>query len=397
MMALLSIVGIGVGHPELWTEKAKQIIESGNRILSTSDSVFIDGISKNARYCSLKELERELAEKIEDHTVVLVRGDCNFYSISQTLFRRFQDRYEIQFFNGISSVQYLSGKIGVAYDDAHICSMHGRDAGIVGKVAYHPKVFALTGGEYKAHLICETLDNHGLGAVRVWVGEKLSYPEERILSGMASDLKKEHFDDLSVMYIENSEAVCPYVPLKDEEFIRGEIPMTKEEVRWLSVQKLEILPGDIVFDIGAGTGSVAIEMARKAFDGWVYGIEQKKEACELIRANQAKHKAYNLTVIEAKAPEGLAELPIPDKVFIGGSAGNFSDILHEIRRKNPLIRMVASAITLQSLEEIRRSYENAGFFKIEIICVNVAKSKKIKNYDMMLAQNPVYIVTGSGE
>lgn len=396
-MTLLSIVGIGVGHPELWTEKAKQVIASGDRILSTSESVLTSEVEFKVRYCTLQELSSELEESSPNHTVVLVRGDCNFYSISQTLYKKFRDRYQIQFFNGISSIQYFSSKIGVAYSDVHIFSMHGREGSIVGKVAYQTKVFALTGGKYKAHDLCRVLEEHGLGSVRVWVGERLSYPDERILQGTAETLGREIFDDLSVMYIENPHASNPFAPLKDEEFLRGEVPMTKEEVRWLSVQKLGIIPEDVVYDIGAGTGSVAIEMARKAFDGWVYGIERHTEACALIRENQNKHGAYNLTVIEAKAPDGLEKLPAPNKVFIGGSAGNFADILHTIKQKNPQVRVVANAITLQSLEEIRNSYKSEGLKNIEVICVNVAKAKKVGNYDMMMAQNPVYIVTGSGE
>ena len=196
------------------------------------------------------------------------------------------------------------------------------------------------------------------------------------------------------MYIENSEFKNPHQPLNDEDFIRGDIPMTKAETRWLSVQKLGIQPNDIVYDIGAGTGSVAVEMARKAFNGFVYAVEMKAEACDLINQNKLRHGAYNLDIIHARAPDGINELPAPDKVFIGGSSGSMAEILEALTAKNPLLKIASNAITLQSISRIIEGYETCGLDDTDIICVNIAKSKKIKDYDMMAAQNPVYIITG---
>ena len=170
--------------------------------------------------------------------------------------------------------------------------------------------------------------------------------------------------------------------------------MTKAETRWLSIQKLGIQPDDIVYDIGAGTGSVAVEMARKAFNGFVYAVEMKSEACDLINQNKLRHGAYNLEIIHARAPEGINELPAPDKVFIGGSSGSMAEILEALTAKSPLLKIASNAITLQSISRIIEGYEKYGLDDMDIICVNIAKSKKIKGYDMMAAQNPVYIITG---
>ena len=384
-MEKLYVVGSGPGDEKLLTEKAKDTIKNAARILNT-------------RSRALPELMVELKNKTDGTTVLLVSGDCGFYSVSKNILRDFSGQYEIELVNGISSIQYFSAKTAIPYDDAVICSMHGKNnvLGIVAKAAYNKKVFALTGGAFKAHDICGILYKSGLSDIKVTVGEKLSYPDERIVEGTADELKEKIFDDLSVMYIENKTFANPHLPLCDEDFIRGDIPMTKAEVRWLSIQKLGILPHETVYDIGAGTGSVAVEMARKAFEGFVYAVEMKEEACSLIEQNKIRHGAYNLEVICAKAPGGMDSLPKPDKAFIGGSSGNMQAILGALTAKNPSVKIVANAITLQSIGQIIEGYEKCGLAATDIVCVNIAKSKKIGGYDMMTAQNPVYIVTGQG-
>jgi precorrin-6Y C5,15-methyltransferase (decarboxylating) len=186
------------------------------------------------------------------------------------------------------------------------------------------------------------------------------------------------------------------MPLRDADFIRGGSPMTKEEIRWLTINKLGIRSGDIVFDIGAGTGSVSIEMARKAYDGFVYAIEEKEDACALVRANADKHGAFNVEIVHGRAPEAFAYLPVPDKAFIGGSSGNIDTILGRLLSLNPAIEIAVNVVTLQSLQQTLAAYEKHCLADTDVVCANIAKSKKMGEYDMMTAQNPVYILTGRG-
>lgn len=381
-MKKLYIIGAGVGAADLLTLRAKQLLDGADRVLSS-------------REMALKDLFGALEHPIDGTTAVLVSGDCCFYSVAKTLIRDFADRYDIETINGISSVQYLSAKISISYDDAKIISLHGRDGSIVPFVAYNKKLFVLTGGNNKAHDICGELCRLGLSRVRVWIGERLSFPDERILSGSAQSLSGEVFADLSLLYIENKLAQNPLLPLKDEDFIRGDVPMTKEEVRHLSLQKLAIAQGDVVYDIGAGTGSVSVEMARRAFEGRAYAVEMKAAACELIEQNRRKHGAYNLEVINAVAPDGLAGLPTPQRAFIGGSSGNMDEILGFLVGLNPAVRVVANAVTMQGLSDALAGFAKHGFADTQIVCLNVAKAQKMGCYDMMMAQNPVYILSGS--
>ena len=381
-MEKLFIIGFGPGDEAWFSDKAKDALKSTKRILNT-------------REISLKALMEEL-KVVTGETAVLVSGDSGFFSVTHTLIKDFSELYEIEVFPGIGSIPYFSAKLKIPYDDAELVSLHGRSENIVPKVVYNKKVFALTGGVNSVREICCTLCRYGLGNVIVHIGERLSYSDERISRGKATDFENEDFDSLSVIYIENHEAANPHTPLHDKDFIRSNIPMTKEEVRWIAIQKLDICSSDVIFDIGAGSGSVSLEMARKAYNGFVYAIESNEDACTLVRENMDKHGIFNIEIVHGKAPDSLEGLPVPDCVFIGGSSGSVGAILVKLLSLNPNIRITATAITLQTLHQITDRFERYGIIETEIICVNIAKSKKVGVYDMMMAQNPVYIISGYG-
>ncbi|MCL2045503.1 MAG: precorrin-6Y C5,15-methyltransferase (decarboxylating) subunit CbiT [Oscillospiraceae bacterium] len=381
-MDKLYIIGMGPGSDDMLTDRGKIILETADRVL-------------NSREISLADLMVSLRDTIKGETALLVSGDSGFYSVTKTILRDFGDIYDIEVIPGIGSIPYFAAKIKTSYDDAVLISLHGTKDNIIPKVAYNNKVFALTGGENTIAAICRKLSSSGLGDVKVSVGERLSFPEERVLISTAAQLEQEEFDSLSVICIENPDAVNPYISLKDSDFTRGDTPMTKEEVRWLSILKLGVAAGDTVFDIGAGTGSVAVEMARKATDGFVFAIEVKEEACDLIRENARKHGAFNLEVIHGEAPEVLANLPAPDKAFIGGSSGNMDGIIEALLKLNPNVKITANAITLQTINEIITCFEKFELVNTDITCVNIAQGRRVGSYDMMMAQNPVYIITGA--
>jgi precorrin-6Y C5,15-methyltransferase (decarboxylating) len=364
------------------------------RFIDAESALCTSGTGLKIQGMPLPKLMTALGTPTPGGTAVLVSGDPGFYSAAKTIIRDFSGLYEIEVQPGVGSIQYFSSKIKIPYDDALLISLHGRNENIVPKAAYNKKVFALTGGENSVRNICRSLCRYGLGDASVSIGEKLSYPDEKIMSGKACDFTETDFDNLTVMYIENPFAADPGSPLRDRDFIRGDIPMTKEEVRWLSINKLSVRPRDIVFDIGAGTGSVSVEMARKAYDGFVYAIEVKEEACDLVRQNAAKHGAFNIEIVLGEAPDALEDLPLPDKAFIGGSLGNMDGIIAKLTGLNSDIEIVATAITLQTLNNVINGFVKHGIDDTDIVCVNVAKSKKAGGLDMMTAQNPVYIVSG---
>ena len=184
--------------------------------------------------------------------------------------------------------------------------------------------------------------------------------------------------------------------MRDEWFIRGEIPMTKSEVRAVSVSKLELCRDNIVYDIGAGTGSVSVEAALKVPEGHVYAFEQKEEGCALIRANAEKAGVKNLTVVPGKAPESLYGCPAPDRVFLGGSSGNMEEILDLVTELNPAVQLVINVIALESLSQAMEWFRKKGW-EPEVVCMQVSRAAKRGPYHMMQAQNPIYVLTAQGQ
>ena len=186
-----------------------------------------------------------------------------------------------------------------------------------------------------------------------------------------------------------------YLGIADEEFIRQDVPMTKQEIRILSLVKAQIAPDAVVYDIGAGTGSISIEAARLAPQGQVYAIERSSEGIGLIRANAANFAVKNVKVIQAEAPEGLADLPEADAILIGGSGGNLQEILTEVTPKLKTSgRLVLNCITVQTLMQcIEFMREHSDTYIYEAIQVQVTRLQQVGTYDMAKANNPIYIVT----
>ncbi|WP_302177216.1 precorrin-6Y C5,15-methyltransferase (decarboxylating) subunit CbiT [Megamonas funiformis] len=183
--------------------------------------------------------------------------------------------------------------------------------------------------------------------------------------------------------------------IADEEFIRDEVPMTKEEIRILTMCKAKIRPDNIIWDIGAGTGSLSIEAALLAPQGEVYAIEKKDLAVDLLHQNIAKFKLEDkVKVIATEAPKGLDELPNCDVVFIGGSGKHMFEILDIIDSKlNEGGRIIVNAVTIQTISEITTYMKQKESYTYEAIQVQVNRLRQIGSYDMFNAQNPVYIVT----
>lgn len=186
-----------------------------------------------------------------------------------------------------------------------------------------------------------------------------------------------------------------FLGIADEEFIRQDVPMTKQEIRILSLVKARIKLDAVVYDIGAGTGSLSVEAARLAPQGEVYAIERTPAGINLIRANAANFGVTNLKAIQVEAPEGLAKLPAADAVLIGGTGSKLVEIMDTITPKlKPEGRIVFNCITIQTLMQCidyMRSHSDEYIY--EAIQVQVTRLQQVGTYDMAKANNPIYIVT----
>lgn len=393
-MQNLYIIGAGMGHISDLTEYAADIIKNAD-IVYGSVRLYeqYKVLNTNISAPKYSEIESVLEKETLKNTVLLVSGDVLFYSIAKKIQEKFNEKYNIKLVPGISSMQYFLSKLNIIDYNVKAVSMHGRNNSCLGPVCYNEYTFMLTGGDKKADNIINELYNAGLDYVYVYAGENLHSDDERIVSGKISDMLDYKFSSLAVLLIHNKEYVNPKINLRDNDFIRGKAPMTKEDIRWLSACYLGIEDNDIVYDVGAGTGSCAIEFAGHAKDGLVYAVEKEDEAFELININKKNLKRHNVISIKGSAPEILINLPAPDKVFIGGSSKTMKEIFKIVYEKNNHVKITVTAITLETIVAATDAFKDYNI-EPDIVCINSAKSKKAGPYHMMMGNNPVYIITG---
>ena len=405
------LAGIGMGSGDVITEEVRRLIEEADcligaeRMLTCAINLRNTEEERTGVCAKYQEYKTEkIISYIQEHkeykqVVILLSGDTGFYSGAKKLKEQLADidKCEITILPGISSLSYLASKVGVSWEDAKILSLHGKDMNFVQTIHRHPKTFLLLGGKNTGRYFYETLSEYGLGDVQVHIGRQMSYEEEKILSGKLCEMKAEDFEGLCAVLIENpSYCKAAGMHLKDEEFIRGKVPMTKSEVRSVSIAELKLTEDAIVYDIGAGTGSVSIEIARAGEQIRVYAIEKNSEGVELIDQNRKKFKTDGVRIIEGLAPQALEELETPTHAFIGGSSGNLREIVQLLQKKNPDVRIVINAISLETVSEVMGLVGEGLLPDAEILQVSAARSKVLGRYHMMMGQNPVYIISAGG-
>ena len=394
------LVGIGMGNPDTLTLAGQKAIAAAGQIVGAARMLAAFPDHPGARKALIRA--EDIAKAVSDFpgdTAVLLSGDVGFYSGAAKLHALLKDAL-VEAIPGISSLSYFCAKLCRSYQDVHVVSVHGREANVVGEIQSHQETFLLTGSNYTAAAVCQALTAAGLGKLQVFVGQRLSYPEERIVRGEAEALVDETFDDLAVMLVDNPAPLswrCGAPSLFDSQLHRGKVPMTKEAVRTLAVARMEVAPEHTVWDVGAGTGSVSCALAMAAFRGQVYAVEREVDAVALIEENRAAFGLSNLHVVLGEAPKALLDLPKPDRVFVGGSGGEMEEIFRAALTKNPAVRICLTAVSLESLTQGLRVFEGLGLQNVDVTQLTAAQAKKLGSYHMMLGQNPVYILSGEGQ
>ena len=397
----ITIVGIGMGTPEGMTVEAVNVVSEADLLVGAKR--MIESVCSEAKDVLEEYSADRIMAYVDEHKeysniVVLVSGDVGFYSAAKNLIEKINDSsYELDVKCGISSMVYMCSRLHTSWQDACPISAHGRDVNVVGAVRRNKKVFSLLNGSKGAEEMCSQLIRYGLDDVTVTIGQDLGCDNEIFITGHPSELKGKVDSELCVALIENQYySTSNPIGIPDEEFIRGDAPMTKSEVRALSVAKLKLCDDSVVYDVGAGTGSVSVEMALVAVNGKVYAVEKEEVSIELIEQNKLKFKVPNLDIRCGFAPEALEHLPAPTHVFIGGSSGNLKEILQCILKKNSKVRIVINSVTLETLAETSDCIRELGLIEEEITNISVSKARKLGKYHLMTAQNPVYIAVCRG-
>lgn len=388
------LAGIGMGDIHTRTLGMEKALREADCLIGAKRMLqSVDAGGKNTYAAVMAEdIARYIRESTDRTFIVLLSGDTGFYSGAKALTETLGDM-ETEVLPGIGSLSYFCARLKRPWQDVRAVSLHGRECDLVGEVRRNSAVFALVGGQNGVRDALRRLEEAGMDGLSVSVGERLGYPEEKITRGKVWELLNMAFDPLSVLLVENQDAESAVVThgLPDEAFERDETPMTKSEVRSISLSKLSLTRNAIVYDIGSGSGSVSVECALQAANGKVYAVEMKEKALALTRRNADKFCLKNLEVTAGTAPEALEDLPAPTHAFIGGSTGNMRGIIGCLLQKNPYVRIVVNTVTLETLTELTEIAKDFDF--CDIAELSVAKPRLLGRYHLMTAQNPVFIFT----
>ena len=396
----ITVIGIGMDGERTLTQATQNACEQAELLIGAKRVT--DALQRFQKpvvnAIAPQEIESAIRTSDAQRIVVAMSGDTGFFSGAKKLLPLIQD-LDPTVLPGISSVSYLAAKLGVPYHDAALLSAHGRAINLIQKVRHSPRAFVLVGGENGAAEQLRMLRENGLGTLSVAVGTDLGSETEAIVRGTAEELKDKTFSPLAILCIENPDANHAVVThgRPDGDFLRTEVPMTKSEVRAVTLSKLMLTKNAICWDVGAGTGSVSIEMAECSEDGTVYAIERNEAACDLIEQNKRRLGVTNVTVVHGTAPDALKDLPAPTHVFIGGSGGNLKEIITAALAKNPRVRIVLNTVTAETFAEATAAIRDLQFKNEEIVELNVSRGRKVGAYHLMTAQNPVFVISCEGD
>lgn len=394
----VTLIGMGSGQPENLTLQGLAALRQADLILGARRllAVLPAGCTENRAAAYRPDEVAELLQTSGAENAVLVySGDTGFYSGASSMMEKLEALgIRARVLPGLSSIQLLAAALGRPWQGWNLVSAHGRTCDPVAECMQGRPTFFLTGGSEDPATLCAQLAAEGFGDVQGVVGQCLGTPEEKLFRGSVKELAAGRFNSLSVLLVEAAEVLPRRAPgLPDEAFERGDVPMTKQEVRAAVLAKLAVRPEDILWDVGAGTGSVSVELALAAPRGRVYAVECRPEGCALIKANREKFRTRNLVLVEGLAPAALSDLPAPDAVFIGGSKGSLAAIVDAALDKNPDARICVSAIALESLSAAVAALTAKGR-TVQVSQIAVSRAKAVGGLHLMMAQNPIYLITG---
>lgn len=389
----VTLIGCGCGMESLSMEAAVAIEQAEVLIGAARLLEPWQGVKPCVEAVTAKDIAAALDSRFDAECCVLFSGDSGFYSGARLLLPLLENR-EVNVLPGLSSLQVFAARLGRPWQDWRLCSAHGVNCDAVYEVCQGSPVFFLTGGKTGPSALCKTLNDAGLGFLKVCVGENLGSEDERVTRTTAQEAAAGAFAPLSVLLVEPAPRTEKRTfGLPDAAFQRAEkVPMTKREIRAAALSLLAPGPGDVCWDVGVGTGSVAIELALQAKA--VYGVERNADALAIAEENRKALGAWNLRLVEGSAPDALDGLPAPDAVFVGGSGGRLREILETVHAANPAARVCVSAIALETLHTACTALRELGY-ETEVCQIAVSRGRSAGELTLMLAQNPVWLITGT--
>lgn len=400
-MRSCTLIGIGMGNLATLTQEARDalaaapLVAGAERVLAA-----VQHLVRGKTLASFDARTIAAAFAAADgNPCAVFSGDTGFYSGATGLRALLESEgWTVRTLCGITTAQYFAARLGEPWQDWHLASAHGTDCDLGIALSYAPRTFFLTGGSITVRSIAQFLLDRDCDAT-LTVGSRLSYLDdnaEHIFSGSPAEiLARDDYDErLACVLVTRAVPDLPRAALPDDFFVRSRaplIPMTKQFVRAAALALLAVRDGETVWDIGAGTGAVSMDLARSAHCA-VYAVEENAAVCALIRQNRAKAGAVNVAVCPGRAPQALSGLPAPAAVFVGGSDGDMDAILRAVYQKNPATRVAAACVTLETLAQLQATARALGR-GYEAAQLSVARTKAAGAYHLLAAQNPVWLVT----
>lgn len=406
--SLVFIVGVGDNGPESLDARARAVVESsemlvgGHRLLE----MFNGSAQKIPVTGKLDEAVQAIRENRGKRRItVLASGDPLFHGIARTLMSRLPREW-FEVLPNVSSMQLAFARAKEPWDDALFVSVHGKPLETLADHLGARKLGLFTDDRNTPDAIARFLLARGGAGWRMVVCENLAGPHERVVEGAPADIAAQKFAPLNVVVLVRQEGgegdggrvEWPGFGVPEGLFLQRKPKaglITKTEVRVVALSKMRLRPDSVVWDIGAGSGSVAIEAARLAPGGRTFAVEKNAGDADLIRANCARFGAGNVEVVHGSAPDALAGLPPPDAVFVGGTDGKMEAILSAVARAlKPGGRVVLSFATLENLSEAWRALKDLGM-EAEVSQISVARGAPILEMTRLEALNPVFLVSAS--
>ncbi len=400
----VDIIGTGVSYKDLTGTHLKiiddaDVLIGGKRHLKMFEEKDCEKIEIDKKLSEITDYI--LKEKSNKRIVVLASGDPLYYGVGSYLVNKIGKEY-VNIHPNINSVSAAFSRIKERWSDVKSISLHGRkiDNKFFNIFRSNNKVAVFTDKEKTPSYISKLLLENGIDWLRVCVLEKMGMPGEKTNWYELEEAVNTDFDDLNLAVFicdEKHEINHSYIGLPEDEYEHEKGLITKSEVRAVTISKLRLKKDSVFWDLGAGSGSVSVEAAFFIGDGSIFSVEKNRDRIVQIKNNIKKFNCSNIEVKNLDLPEGIGELPKPDRVFIGGGGKNLEQIIHEsIKKLKKDGIIVVNTVILKSFETAVNSLKKHNI-EPDVVQLQVSRGAAIAGELMLKSLNPVWIVTGKKE
>ena len=419
-----TIIGVLDNGTNGLTPNALQAIQSANLVIGATRT--LDLFAEQINHATQKDLTGHLKEvplwitealAAEQQVVVLATGDPLCHGIAGFLYKKL-DSKQLQLIPNVSTIQLAFSSIGVSWQDAQIVSVHSKDAGewhkgagpehgfyaLLQAVINTDKLAVLTSPENTPDRIARMLLLENIAdQFNITVAENLLSADEKVIQGdSVESIAEQAFNGNDIVILQRKQKIEPNIlfGIQDSDFHQRKPDkglITKREVRAVSLARMQLKPNSIVWDIGAGSGSVGLEAARLCHKGYVYAIEKNIADFEIAGSNAQQLDIYNYQLINNKAPLGLELWPSPDAIFIGGTGGELAELIKLcLDRLTDAGWLVMNFVTIENLTTAIAALKDLDC-EWDITQLQASRSKPILHMHRMQAENPVWVISATGK